>query len=75
MQLRKRKKAPVPEQPKPMDESMHALADSAENLIEVQSRADEVKQVAEVTRDVIKRNHFANRIQEMITNNARKSMP
>lgn len=72
MVLRKRK--PVPEQQiPPIDESMHALADSAENLIEVQSRAEEVKKVAAVTRETLRRNHFAETIQEMITHKTRRA--
>lgn len=58
----RRKKIKEPE----IDASMHAMDEAADHLVEVQLRADEVKQIASAAREVRTRNHFAQQLKEMI---------
>jgi hypothetical protein len=68
---RKKRTTPVPGQV-PFDESMHAMDEAAQHLIEVQQRADEVRKHAELARVTRTRNHFAEQLQEMIGQRPRK---
>lgn len=63
MWIRKKQPNQTPE----LDGSMHAMDEASEHLIEVQLRAPEVKKIAQAAREVRTRNHFAEQLQEMIT--------